>query len=114
MQRRPYKIPRQKAEQIIREAMILAGEKNVLCDELNCAKSWSRQSTDKTPEEVLQMSLKGKNTIWTFIFHDTLRGQEPYFDIGCIARENLGGTEYFLWIKLDVEAGDKLIQKYSL
>ena len=84
----------------------------VWCDQLDGSVSFSRQPTDKTPEEVLQIGLREVNTLWNFIKREAMCGDEAYYDVGCCT---LGKRpEYFLWIKLSIEDGDKLVKKYKL
>ena len=80
-------------------------------DQLDCSVSFLRQSTDKTPLEVLSMSLKKGFFVFN-LMNAPYRGEEPYFDVGC---STIGGNvDYFLWINLTIENGNKLIKKYNL
>lgn len=106
-----YRIPKDNISAIFAEAMLLANY--IYVDELDCAKSFARQQTDKTIEEVFEIALNNKSTLWNFIYRPHLfNGENPYFDIGC---STIGlKPDYFLWIRLSVENGEKLIKKYKL
>lgn len=110
-QQKSYKIPKDKIKEIITESISLAN--GIWVDELDCSKSFARKPTDKTIQEVFKIGLKGKSTFWNFIYRPAFyEGEKPYFDVGC---RTMGiGLDYFLWIKLNVENGEKLIKKYKL
>lgn len=95
------------AELVIRDAMELSDVTRT--DQLNCRVSCARQPTDKTPEQVLRMGLKGKNTFWIFILRDYPR---DYADIGLVSNQK--GTDYFLWLELSIKNAKMLISKYEL
>jgi hypothetical protein len=102
-----FKIPLTKAKQVLEAAMALAY--HVYCDELDCSKSFSRQPTNKTPQEVFEIGLKTPRTLYTFIYRDW---EKKFFDVGL---STIGQVpNYFLWISLDIENGEKLIKKFKL
>lgn len=107
-----FKLPRFKAEKVIREAMSIA--KSIKADQLDCNVSFARQDTNKTPEEVLKMGLKDKNTFWTFI----VRYKDGYLpsrsDIGLSVKPVGSEITYFLWIDVDVNKAYDLAMKYKL
>ena len=88
---------------------------HVYCDELDCSKSFSRQPTNKTPQEVFEIGLKTPGTLYTFIrrVRRDYRGfEKEFFDVGL---STIGqAPNYFLWISLDIENGEKLIKKFKL
>jgi len=105
-----YKIPRAKAKQVLEAAMALAY--HVHCDELDCSKSFARQPTDKTPQEVFEIGLKTPGTLYTFIHRDYRGWEQDFFDVGL---STIGQVpNYFLWISLDIENGEKLIKTFKL
>ena len=106
-----YKLPtsKLKMKKIIEEAISLAS--NVYTDELDCSKSWSRQKTNKTVEEVFKLGLSNKETFWNFFLRDAVGNRESYADVGCRV---CGLVDYFLWITLSIDNAEKLIKKYNL
>lgn len=109
--RSAYEIPKPKRKSIILEALNLAYYKEV--DELDCSKSFARQPTNKSIDEVLKIAFTDKKALYNFIFRKMdYFGEEDYFDVGFSTL----GTEpnYFLWLKLTPEDGFKLIEKYKL
>lgn len=108
--RHPYRIPAEKAEAVMRAAMAVSTK--VWTDELDCSKDWSRVRSEKTPDEVIAIGLKAKNTLWSFIHREAMCGDEAYFDIGL---STIGlKPEYFLWIHVPVSKGVKIIEDFSL
>jgi hypothetical protein len=109
--RKPFKVPKSRAEECIREALKLSYFVNV--DELDCSKSFARQPTNKTVGEILEIGFKYKSTLYNFIYKDVaFVGEEPYYDVGF---STVGlKPEYFLWLKLTPENGQKLIEKYGM
>ena len=107
-----FRLPRSKAEKVIREAMSIS--KWIKADELDCNVSFARKDTDKTPEEVLKMGLKDKNTFWNFIIRDSKDWIEANSDIGLSVRPVKLETTYFLWIDVDVDKAYDLAMKYKL
>jgi hypothetical protein len=104
-----FKLTKDKAETVIREAMTMA--KWIKTDELNCELSFSRQNTTKTPDEVLVMGLKDELTMWHFVIRYEDRNIPSMTDIGLST--GLGIT-YFLWIDVDADAAYDLAKKYKL
>lgn len=103
-----YKLPRSLAPRIVAEAMLVA--ESVRCDELDCSQSWARQPTGKTPAEVYEIGKSRSDTHWTFIRKKDF--PEEYFDVGL---STIGVTPtYFLWVRLSIDTGEKLIAKYEL
>ena len=105
-----FKLPRSKAEKVIREAINIS--KSVVVDELDCAKSWCRQPTTKTTEEVFTMGIENKDTMWHFIIRHW-SNSNPSTDIG-LSTMPIYGVSYFLWINLEIDAAYKLAEKYKL
>jgi hypothetical protein len=71
-----------------------------------------RRPTDKTIEEVLQIALEGKGTLWNFIYRPNLQGfYKDHYNVGC---STMGKPNYFLWITLSKANGNFLISKHKL
>ncbi len=90
---------------------------SVTCDQLDCSKSIQRQPTDKTPEEVLQIGLGDRRTLYNFIRREGYPYEEPMYKEGSydVGLSTMCTTPvYFLWIKLTIEQGDRLIEKYNI
>lgn len=105
-----YRIPLAKARQVLEAAMALAY--HFYCDELDCSKSFARQPTDKTSREVLEIGLRTPGTLYNFIYRDYRAWDKEFFDVGL---STIGqAPNYFLWISLDIEDGEKLIKKFKL
>jgi hypothetical protein len=107
-----FKLPKSKAEKVIREAMSIA--KWIKADQLDCNVSFARKDTDKTPEEVLKMGLKDKNTFWNFIIRYKDGCLPSRSDIGLSVRPVGSEIEYFLWIDVDVDKAYDLVMKHKL
>jgi hypothetical protein len=108
--RKPYKIPKGKAAEILGKALALS--RDVKVDQLDCSVSFARQKTDKSILEVLTLGLENSSH-YHFIHRSALfADEEPYYDVG-LSTCGLA-PEYFLWIKLNIEQGNKLIQDYNL
>lgn len=111
MSRTSYSLNREIAKDLIPEAIKLSS--SIKTDELDCSKSFSRQPTDKTPEEILQIGLDDERTVWTFIEKNmSFMNEGSYFDVGCSTAS--GNPRYLLWINLSIDDGKKLISKYKL
>jgi hypothetical protein len=106
MRIRAFKTPPQRRE-VLTEAMSVA--LHVYCDKLDCSESFARQPTDKTPEWVLDRALS-VDSHFHFIERDDSCGR--YFDVGLSTL--MGSPDYFLWIKVSIEEGERLIEKYNL
>ena len=119
-----YIIPLEKAESIFREAKEIA--RKWWIDELDCSKSFSRQPSQKTFEEMMEIC-KDDNIKkhLTYIYRDQyFLPQNEYFDDdGKDINRNYWDIgfiticlkpDHFLWIELEEEDGEKLIDKYQL
>lgn len=106
-----YKIPREKAKEILSDA--LDRSFNTWADELDCSKSCHRQTTNKTPLEILELGLSLETTHYTFIWREVQDfGGENHWEVGL---STLSGTPaYLLWIQLNENDGLELIRKYNL
>lgn len=111
MSRASYQIPPKEAKEILKAA--IAVSKIIRVDELDCSKSFTRQSTDKTVEEVLEIGLNNSKTHYNFIYRDmSFNGQKDYWDVGfCTICLN---PDYFLWIELEPDKGYEIINKFKL
>lgn len=106
---RTYKLPidNDVVRYIMKDAILASN--TVTVDQLDCSSSWRRQISNTSPDEVLNLGLSMKSTIWTFQHKDF---PLPYFDIGC--RVMGKRIDYFLWIVVSIEEGTKLVEKYKL
>jgi hypothetical protein len=110
MTRTAYFVPSDIAEELIHDALKLGS--NIRCDQLDASKSWFREKTAKTPEEILQMVKKRKDGLFHFILRQRIPGRVDYFDVGCSTLAHR--PDYFLWIDITPEQGAELIAKYGL
>lgn len=92
----------------MRDAMSVS--RALFVDELNCRKSFSRVATKKSVEEVLQMGLHGKDTLWHFIPREW---PTEHYELGC-STMLIGDTDYFLWIHISNDDADLIVKKYKL
>lgn len=117
MNKKQLKFPLHTREACLREAMQIS--QNVWCEVLDpTIGSMTREPTDKTPEQVLRMGLDDRNTAYRFIERDPhpFDGElykDGYFDCA-VCTMNPRSADYFLWIKLTLEQGEQLIEKYGL
>jgi hypothetical protein len=98
-------------EELIRECLNVATKSWV--DQLDCSVSWARQRTNLTVEEVLKIALEDKRTFWSFIYREGgFIDETAHWEIGC--RTISGEIDYFLWVELDFQVGNNIINKYHL
>jgi len=111
MARTQYDIPKNKRKSVIEDALEVSFLTET--DELDCNKSFSRYSSNKTPQEVLELCLS-KSAHFVFILKDEREqfGEKDYFDVGCSTLT--ASPDYFLFISLSIEDGNKLIKKHDL
>jgi hypothetical protein len=109
MRKRAFKIPRDRAHELLSEA-ILEHAFHVDVDMLDG--KWTREPTEKPIFWVLDHILKSRNFHLSFIERDAFAGSFAYFDVGCSMLT--GSPEYFLWIRVSIERGEQLIEKYKL
>lgn len=115
--RKPLTFPMHTREACLREAMRISH--HVHCDQLDCSVSVQRQPTDLTPEQLLEMGLNERRTHYHFIRRDEAFPcdgplyQNGYYDVG-LSTIRSEGPDYFLWIRLTIEQGDRLIEKHGL
>lgn len=111
MRKRAFKIPRDIARDLFTEA-ILEHAFHVDVDKLD--NSWAREPTEKPIFWVMNHILTSGSYHLSFIerppFHED--SQFAFFDIGCSSLAS--DPEYFLWIRVSIERGESLIQKYNL
>ena len=108
--RTAYEINSKNGEAIIRYCIPIA--KSVRHGVLDCKKSWARESTDKSWEEILEMAVQEGNAYWTFIHMNIVfMGGNGFYDVG-IATMN--SPSYFIFIDLEVEVGEKVIKEFNL
>lgn len=106
-----FKLPRNKAEKVIHEAIALS--KSIIVDELDCSKSFRRQPTTKSVAEVFLMGVRNKDTMWNFIIRNRKWNDLISTDIG-FSTMPIHGVSYFLWINLEIDAAYKLAEKHKL
>lgn len=108
-----YKYPKSIARKLILEAKSLSFHHWL--DELDCSVSWCRKSTEKTLDEIINLCENNSAHFTLIERQDTLAryfGHETYYEIGA---STLGiGVDYFIWILVSIEDGEKLIKKYKL
>lgn len=86
-----------------------------IVDCLNCTKSFRRQPTEFDPTEYFR--LFGDRKLHNiFKYHPNCFGiGKDAYEIGsCTMDAHCHATDYFLFIYLSVEDGEKLIKKYNL
>ena len=106
-----YSIPRRRAEEILKEAMSVS--ESVLVDMLDCSSFLARKPTNKTVDEVFQIGLEDRATAYHFIYREgEILGGSAYFDVGLSTMGHQ--PAHFLWIRLSVDAGLRLIKKFKL
>ncbi len=105
-----FKLPIDKKElkEFLEYCMSIA--EKVWADELDCKKSYARQPTDRTPEEVLKMGLEIPSN-FVFVLRNGYTSPN-YFETGLSTLTT--HPYYYLWITLSVEDGLKVIEKYNL
>ncbi len=119
--RTPYVLPAEKADSVFRDAMKLA--RAIYIDELDCSKSFSRISSNKTYDEIMEIAEK-YHSLYHFIYRDMsflpqefedangLNLNRDYWDVGFTTISSK--PDYFLFIELEIEDGFDLIKKYKL
>lgn len=117
MNRLPLKFPLHTREACLREAIKISHD--VHCDQLDCSINIARQPTDKTPEQVLELGMDDRRTHYHFIRRDgyPLDGplyEDGYYDVGLSTMFTGSPPDYFLWIKLTLEQGERMIEKYGI
>jgi len=106
-----FQLSRSKAKKVIQEAMAIS--KSISVDELDCSKSYARQPTLKTSDEIFDMALKDKVSFWYFAIRYSLNDKNKPLktDIGLSTGS---AVVYFLWIDIDVKEAYKIAEKYKL
>jgi hypothetical protein len=106
-----FQLPKSKANKVIQEAMDMA--KSISVDELDCTKSYARQPTLKTADEIFDMAKQDACSFWYFCIRYSLTNENKSLktDIGLSTGMKI---VYFLWIDVDVEKAYKLAKKYKL
>lgn len=83
-------------------------------DQLDCSVSLSRQPTDKTIQEILDISDSYKFNHWTFIIRkDPFEIEDPYIEVG-LSTSGLNQVAYLIWIQCDIKHLDYFINEYGL
>lgn len=104
-----YKISKDIFYNILEEAL-LDSDLNLKLDQLDCSKSWSRQDTSKSLEEIITISKKDVDCHYSFIHR--VNPIKEYLEIGLRTDENNIG--YFIWVLLPVDRLEQYITKYKL
>ena len=111
MRKRAFKIRREHARELLEEA-IHEYAYFVNVDHLPPG-TIRRRPTDKSIWWVIKHVLESKHNHFAFIERDGLLSEtNPYFDVGCSSMAS--DTDYFLWIRIPIEAGENLVEKYQL
>ena len=80
-------------------------------DELCCSKSWARKKIEMSWKDAIDYFRNAKGFCYFSVIKR--RFTEPcYFEIGY--RLDNGSRDLFLWINISEDAGDDLINEYSL
>lgn len=84
------------------------------CDKLDCSISVARQPTDKTIQDVLNISDLYKFNHWTFIIRkDPFEIEEPYIEVG-LSTSDSDHVVYLIWIHCDIKYLDYFINEYGI
>ena len=85
----------------------------IKCDELDCYKSFHRIKTDKSTDEILDITNKSGYNHWVFIIRDRdfITGKR-YIEAGVTTIENR--IDYFIWAYINLEKLDYFVDKYDL
>ena len=108
-------IPYAKRIQLMRECYELSLHTH--CDELDCSKSFARQRTSKTFDEILKMTCrpkKGTFICWAFIDRNAsgkICFDEDYIDAGVSVGS---GVEYFIFMQVPLDKLEYLVKKYEI
>lgn len=120
--RNQYHLPKELEDDFFKDALAVARHSRV--DELNCSKSFHRQQSLVTIDEVLEFrkTMKYMNVVihrdmsflpQEYLDDDRLNPNRNYWDIGlCTLAEH--PADYFLWIELEENDGFDLVKKYNL
>ena len=84
-------------------------------DVLDCDKSWARQNTDKSYEELISIFKESKLALHiTLIMRKGMIKSEPeyYFEMGTSNMDK--GPNYFTHHYLTVDSGKEIIKKFNL
>lgn len=100
-------LTKERQEALIREGLTHADDVKV--DQLDCSQSFRRQPTDKTIDQVLELCLADSRIFATLIGRML---NEPHFEL--VVSTMAQTPEYFLWIRLSLEAAGDLVDKYNL
>lgn len=108
-----YKYPKSIARELILEAKSICF--HFWLDQLDCSVSFRREKTEKTLDEIIDLCETNPAHFTIIERRDSLgrfHGHESYYEIG--ASTLGGGVNYFIWILVSIENGEKLIKKYKL
>ena len=86
----------------------------VLCDELDCSKSWARVPANKSASKILNFTDHSKFVHWVFIVRDMeFIGGESYIQAGLRVSGD-HGIDYFIFAHIKLELLDYFVKKYNL
>lgn len=105
-----YLIPKKIRKELVADSIKLAD--SIRVDELDCKRSFSRQDTKLSVDEVIKKGEENTNTMYNFIFCPAICSEPAYYDVG-LSTMNIG-VNYFLWITVSVFNGQSLIDKFKL
>jgi hypothetical protein len=85
----------------------------VLCDELDCSKSWARVRSDKTSDEILDLIDDSDFVHYVFIV-DVMDfvGGDKFINTGL--RVSSDSVDYFIFAHINIELLDYFVKKYDL
>jgi len=89
------------------------------CDVLNCNKSWARQKTDKTFDEIIKMMIPITFLHFVFIHRKNkldkfMDGRKDYIETGICVNNKNEGVDYFIFIYVDFDYLNYFIKEYNL
>lgn len=108
-----YHIEPKRAREIVLWALPLCHYQRT--DVLDCSKSFARQASTKTVEEVLAMAEAARHPHWSLIFREPMGRERGYAELGCrTGGPDPLGPEFFIWIHLTPEQGREAVERFGL
>ena len=81
-------------------------------DELDCSKSFARQPSDRSFDEVLESCLRIPRAHWSIIRREAIGDRPLHYEFGC---STLGTRpEYFIWVSVRPQLAEQLLRKEKL
>lgn len=110
-----YKVPEEKELEILNDAK--GKSYKIDLDELDCSKSFSRRSTDKTFDEIVDIYKKDKDKFFVFIERNRsvhFPKLKDYLEVGLKTDELNKGKSYYIFINMDKKYLKYFVKKYNL